>query len=426
MSIFYTLGVLIYRSGIGIASIFHAKARLWIAGRRGWEGRLRAGMGDAGDWIWFHCSSLGEFEQGRPLIEAIKKEHPGQKILLSFFSPSGYEPRKGYPHADHICYLPLDTPGNARMFLDIVRPRLAVFVKYDLWLNFIHAAHSNGVPLVLISALVRKDSRFLNSVIKNAYRKAFAQFSWIFTQDAESAGLIGSFAGIHRISVAGDTRFDRAAELPQKFQPLPLIERFISGRRCIIAGSTWPDDEAIILPVIEEMRRNDLCWILAPHETHPRQIGHRIANSPGRMARYSELEGSSSSCDVLWIDNIGMLSTLYHYGDLAYIGGGFGRGIHNTQEAAVYGNPVIFGPNHSRFQEAVDMVGRGGAKSVSTAQELHSAILHWLDNPSLHAATRLGNISYMQSKKGATKAILAKLNLLGYLNPAPKDQERSL
>jgi 3-deoxy-D-manno-octulosonic-acid transferase len=414
----YHLGIVLYRWGIGVASLFNPKARLWIAGRWDWEARLKEAIAaKGGDWIWFHCSSLGEFEQGRPLIEAIKLRHPGQKILLTFFSPSGYEVRKGYGVVDHVCYLPLDTAGNARAFLDIVKPKLVFFVKYDLWLNFIAEVHARGIHLVLVSVLVRQESRFFKSMLRGNYRRAFRSFSWIFTQDRESVHLLEKFAGMERISMAGDTRFDRVAQLPAAFQPVPGIAEFIRGRRCIVAGSPWPADEAVLLPVIETLRGADLCWIIAPHEIHTGEIDRHVAGSGGRMVKYSELVGAAGrEADVLWIDNVGMLSRLYHYSEVVYIGGGFGAGIHNTQEAAVYGNPVIFGPNFRKFQEAVDLVKAGGARSVANAEELQAALLHWLENPGHMVATRQENAAYIQSKTGATEAILAKLGVMGWLN----------
>jgi 3-deoxy-D-manno-octulosonic-acid transferase len=423
MNLLYDLGIGMYRLGIGIASFFNKKARHWISGRWSWEERLREGIQNGKDWIWFHCSSLGEFEQGRPLIEGIKAANPNQKILLTFFSPSGYEVRKGYLLADHIAYLPLDTAANAHRFLEIVQPKLVVFVKYDLWLHFIEETHRRGIHLVLISALVRQNSRFLTSILKNDYRKAFQAFSWIFTQDKSSQHLLEAFAATNRISMAGDTRFDRVVELPSRFQPLPEIEAFIHGRKCIVIGSPWPPDEAIVLPVIAQLRREDLCWIIAPHEIHPAHIDRQIAADSSKMAKHSQIHEAGSTADVLWIDNVGMLSSLYHYADIVYIGGGFGVGVHNTQEPAVYGNPVILGPNYAKFQEAVDMVRDGGAKSVSDAAGLKAAILLWLEDGPLMAKIRAQNVAYIQSKNGATQAILSKLKIMHYLPEADLPQD---
>lgn len=414
MTLFYNLGILLYGWAIRIASPFNRKARLWVDGRKDWEKKLARALGDRQDWIWMHCSSLGEFEQGRPLIEAIKHQYPHQKILLSFFSPSGYEIRKNFAHVDHVCYLPLDTPRNARTFLDILQPKLVIYVKYDLWLNFIAEAEARKIHQILVSAILRKDSKFLKSGLRKQYRQAFHAFSWIFTQDQDTHNLLTQLVQLDRISVAGDTRFDRVAELPAKFEPVPGIEAFIAGRRCIVAGSPWPRDEEILLPVINRLRRPELCWIVAPHEIHPQHIDQHIAHSAGKMIKYSHISGASPAADVLWIDNVGMLSRLYHGAALVYIGGGFGLGIHNTQEAAVYGNPIIFGPNYQKFQEAVDMIAAGSAISVTTADELEKAILHWLDDASLMLQTRTTNQEYIQSKTGATAAIMVKMHLLGF------------
>ncbi|MFN8396869.1 MAG: glycosyltransferase N-terminal domain-containing protein [Bacteroidia bacterium] len=426
LRLIYHLGILVYRWAIGVSSIFNPKARLWISGRWGWEDKLREGIGTGGDWIWIHCASLGEFEQGRPVIEALKREHPQFRILLTFFSPSGYEVRKGYPHADFISYLPLDRVGNARAFLDIVKPRMAILVKYDLWLNFLFETHRRKIPLVLVSALVRPNSKFLKSFLKDEYRRAFRCFSWIFTQDSETKQLLEHFSGNPRISVAGDTRFDRVAELLHQPRPLPAIEEWVRGRKVIVAGSVWPEDERVLLPVIERLRRENLCWIVAPHEIHPAHIDSIIARDQARMAKYSRLPEVAAVSDVLWIDNVGMLSRIYQYSEMVYIGGGFGVGIHNTQEPAVYGNPVIFGPNHENFQEAVDMVKSGGAVSILTLEELERALLAWLDNPGLLSHVREENKQYMQSRTGATDAILTKLKFLHFLDErADLSEDRS-
>ena len=412
---FYNIGIRAYRLAIGLASPFKKKAQFWVQGRKNWEQKLSQAIDSDSNWIWFHCSSLGEFEQGRPLIEAIKAKYHTYKILLTFFSPSGYEIRKNYAVADHVAYLPLDTRSNAKAFLEIVKPKLVFFVKYDLWLNFIAETHHRNIPMVLISVLLRADSKFLKSAFKKLYQEAFKSFSWIFTQDKVSKNLLTSFAQCQTISIAGDTRFDRVAELPAKFELIPAIEKFIGNRRCIVAGSPWPKDEAILLPTISNLRAENLCWIIAPHEIHPAHIDQHIAASNGRMAKFCAIEKCSDQTDILWIDNIGMLSRLYHYATLVYIGGGFGAGIHNTQEAAIYGNPVLFGPKFQNFKEAVDMVQDGGAIPVNSASELEKGISFWLNDSEELAKTRAQNIAYMQFCTGATKIILEKLDAENWL-----------
>lgn len=405
----YNIGIRAYRAVIGLAMPFNPKAKFWVKGRKNWREKLSNAIDHDSDWIWFHCSSLGEFEQGRPLIEAIKAQKPKFKILLTFFSPSGYEVRKNYEVADYVAYLPLDTKRNAQDFLAILKPKLVFFVKYDLWLNFIACTQARNIPIILISVLLRPESSFLKSNFKSLYKTAFQGFHWIFTQDEASSNLLRAFANCERLSVAGDTRFDRVAQLPKKFVPIPEIEGFINDRTCIVAGSPWPKDEAVLLPVISKLRRKDLCWIIAPHEIHPAHIDGHIDESEGKMAKFSEIEDATAKTDVLWIDNIGMLSRLYHYASIVYIGGGFGSGIHNTQEAAIYGNPILFGPNYSKFQEAVDMVNAGGAISIKSINELETGIVNWLDN--IDALTKAGgqNMNYMIACTGATNRILEKL-----------------
>jgi 3-deoxy-D-manno-octulosonic-acid transferase len=268
MRLIYSFGIRCFGWAMRLASPFHPKAKRMVAGRKNWRKNLGAATAGWENTIWFHCASLGEFEQGRSLIEAIRAKHPHRKILLSFFSPSGYEIRKHYAQADHVCYLPLDTPANAADFLRIAKPSMAVFVKYDLWLNLLRACDQNRIPVVLVSALVDAQSNFLKSALRGEYRKAFAAMHWVFTQDQNSKDLLAAFCGTDRISVAGDTRFDRAAQLPESFVPIVGIAEFIKGRTCIVAGSPWPKDEEILLPCIEKMRSKDVCWIIAPHEIH--------------------------------------------------------------------------------------------------------------------------------------------------------------
>lgn len=423
MMLLYHLGIRMYGLGARLLARFQEKPRLWWRGRRDWKAKLRQGInqngGSEGEWVWFHCASLGEFEQGRPLIESFRERHENDRILLTFFSPSGYEIRKNYAGADLVCYLPLDTPSNAAAFLDTVRPRLAFFIKYDLWLNYLAALRARAVPTFLVSAILREESRFFKSGLRKQYAKAFRGFAWIFCQDDATLSLLQSQVGGVHASVTGDTRFDRAAQLPQKFTPVDGIAEFIRGRRCIVAGSPWPPDEAILLPAIAALRSDDLCWIVAPHEIHPAQIDAMIAAEPSRMAKYSAPESIGPATDVLWIDNVGMLSRLYHYATLVYIGGGFGAGIHNTQEPAIYGNPVIFGPKYDKFQEAVDMVAAGGAVSVGNSEELVSAMQRWLGDEALLRATRAQNRDYMLAQAGATEMVLEKIAELEKNNLIP-------
>lgn len=405
MNFAYHFGIRMYGWGIRLAAPFVPKARQWVQGRKDWKNQLRQALGSRKGWIWMHCSSLGEFEQGRPLLEKIRSEHPGQALLLTFFSPSGYLVRKSYPVVDHVAYLPLDTPGNARAFLDLVQPRLAFFVKYDLWLNHLAELQARKVPHFLVSALLRPDSRFLRSRLKNLYRKAFLGFAHIFAQDEGTVHLLREFVGEVPVVVTGDTRFDRVVQLPDQFQALPEIEAFVGGRTCIVAGSPHAPDEKLLLPAIERLRRPGLCWIVAPHEIDREAILKLAGEDAAHRVVHSQYDGQSTEADVLWVDRVGLLGRLYHYAAAAYIGGGFGGGIHNTQEPAVYGIPILFGPKYQGFQEAVDMVEQGGARVVRDADELVEALNLWLNDESLRQQLGSQNAAYMNDQAGATQQI---------------------
>ncbi len=415
MTLGYTLGIRGYGLAVRIAASFKPKARLWVQGRKQWRQRLRKAVGGRKDWIWIHCSSLGEFEQGRPLIEAIKASNPEQAILLTFFSPSGYEIRKNYAQADAVCYLPLDTPANARDFLDIVNPRQAFFIKYDLWLNFLEQLSQRNIPHFLVSALLRPDSRFLKSLLKRAYRKAFQNFTWIFAQDDATESLFRDLVGAGQVSVSGDTRFDRAAQLPDQFKEVEGIKDFVGDHLVVVVGSSYPEDEEVFLPAVNALRPIGLRWIVAPHNIDHERIADYVAKSKGQMGKYSNINEINSETELLWIDNIGMLSRLYHYAQVVYIGGGFGKTVHNTQEPAVYGNPIFFGPSYQGFQEAVDMVEMETAFSISKPGEFLEGLRSLLEDKERLERLRRQNRDYMLSKAGATATILNKLEELRHL-----------
>lgn len=407
----YTLGIHAYGLAIRLASAFNPKAKLWISGRKQWKKRLQASLGSKKGWVWFHCSSLGEFEQGRPLMEALKKEHPHRPILLTFFSPSGYEIRKDYAVADVVCYLPLDTPSNAEAFLEMVQPDLVFFIKYDLWLNFLAALRQRSIPHYLVSALLRPDSKFLNGMMKGSYAEALQGFTWVFAQDKGTEVLLKERLQMDQVTVSGDTRFDRAIQLPAKFEEVAGIAGFVKGRRVVVVGSSYAKDEEVFLPVIEALRELNLCWIVAPHNIERERIERIVAGSKERMAVYSRIEEGSPQADVLWIDNIGMLSRLYFYADVVYIGGGFGGGIHNTQEPAVYGNPIFFGPKYDGFKEAVDMVNMGTAFVVEESHGLELGLRKLFEDGEYLGELRYRNKAYMEDQAGATALVLAKISI---------------
>lgn len=405
----YHFGIRMYGIALRLASLFVPKARLWVRGRKQWKAKLKEAVGERKAWTWFHCASLGEFEQGRPLIEAFCREFPNELILLTFFSPSGYEVRKNYAQADLVLYLPLDTPSNARFFLDTLQPKQAFFVKYDLWLNYLSALRKRAIPHYLVSALLRPDSRFLSSSLRKHYADAFRGFSKIYAQDEATLELLGRLVPKNQLRLAGDTRFDRAAELPAQFYEVEGIAEFIRGRRCLVVGSSYAADEALLFPALAELEALDLCVLLAPHEIDRDRIVQQVKASEGKMGMYSQREALNGGENILWIDNVGMLNRLYHYGLIAYIGGGFGKGIHNTQEPATYGNPILFGPNYKNFEEAVEMVELGTAVAVQNASQLTRQLREWLSNPVRLEELRAQNRAYIQGKAGATRLIMREL-----------------
>lgn len=381
MRALYSLNIFLYGIAIRIASLFNSKAKRWLKGRKDLFRSIEKSIaGNQSPVAWFHCASLGEFEQGRPLMERLRKEKPEYKILLTFFSPSGYEVRRNYPGADFIFYLPLDTPGNARRFVSLVKPSLVFFVKYEFWLNHLRVLAENNIPHFLVSAVFRSDQAFFKNW-GGIFRKALQQYAYIFTQDEKSLQLLGTI-GIKQAAVAGDTRFDRVAEIAASAKEIPIAEAFAGeNRQVLVAGSSWPQDETLLFPAFANHFANGWKMLIAPHElgeSHLASIEQGLVSSglkPGDILRFScAKKETAASAKALIIDNIGMLSSLYRYGKIAYIGGGFGKSIHNILEAAVYGMPVIFGPAHRKFNEALNMISNGSGIAVSSGAELAGAI----------------------------------------------------
>jgi 3-deoxy-D-manno-octulosonic-acid transferase len=419
MTVLYHLGIRLYGLFVFLASWFSPKAKLWIQGRKNWREKVRRlpqnKQAHRGQWVWVHCSSLGEFEQGRPLIEGLKERMPEQPILLTFFSPSGYEIRKNYPQADHILYLPLDTPRNARDFLDLFQPRLAVFVKYDLWYFYIRELHHRQIPTLLISGLFREKQVYFQGY-GAIFRKMLRRIDYFFLQNQTSADLLMR-VGLKHWEVNGDTRIDRVAQLAEKRKDLPLIESFSEKNPVFIAGSTWPSDLKILVPFLQKDLPADWKIIIAPHEIGEASLQQTEKSlSPLSCIRYSRLEDADASeIRCLIIDNIGMLSSLYAYGKLAFIGGGFQRsGIHNTLEPAVFGLPIFLGPNYTKFEEAVEMVKRQAAFPVQTTEELRQGFNHLSEEERWEKASREAS-GFIRENVGATKRILNHLEQSGWL-----------
>ena len=369
-------------------------------------------MIDSTGIVWIHCASLGEFEQGRPLCEKLKQRFPQCRILLTFFSPSGYEIRKDYKGADWVFYLPMDSLKNARRLLQIVKPSLVIFVKYEFWYYYLRQLHENKIPLLLVSAIFRKNSVFFRWY-GGLQRRMLSYFDQLFVQDEESRELLTQI-GIHHTVVSGDTRFDRVMEIAGQFQPLPFIEEFVQSNPVIVAGSTWPQDEVVLQKSLRAIGDPALKLIIAPHEIKSGHIAHLQNLFPSALL-LSQMNNTGPermstaairAARVLIIDNIGLLSKLYNYATISYIGGGFGKGIHNTLEAAVYGRPVLFGPEYQKFREAVELVRLGGAIAVRNATECSAALQKMLHDIEAYRRSCAIAKDYVSNNRGATEKVL--------------------
>ncbi len=411
MKLFYNLGVLLYRCLISFAKPFNLKAKQFVDGRRNWRQALEAKMEKDNPYIWFHCASLGEFEQGRPVIEETKKQYPAYKIILTFFSPSGYEIRKNYDGADVVCYLPVDTKSNARDFLDIVNPDKVFFVKYEYWYNYITELKSREIPLFVISAIFRENQQFFkNTPWGKWYRKMLFSFEHIFIQNENSAALLKKL-GVENFTVSGDTRFDRVAAIAGSAKSFEIVEKFKGDKLLIVAGSTWKPDEELLVEFINSYKEiNSIKFIIAPHEVSASNINRIHQLLKKTAVSFSQIENSNvEDLDVLIIDSIGILSSLYQYGNLAYIGGGFGVGIHNILEAATFGLPVLFGPNYQKFKEAVDLVEEKGAFPIENFSQLEAAFSKLINsNSELEKASAVCK-KYVEKNVGSTTLIIKKV-----------------
>lgn len=406
MSVFlYTIFSFLLRTSIRIASIWNKKAARWVKGRRNiFEELSNKLSGEQTPITWIHCSSLGEFEQGRPVVENIRQRFPGSKLLLTFFSPSGYEIRKDYKGADWVFYLPADSKQNARRFFDIVKPSLVIFIKYDFWYCYLTECKKRNIPLLLVSAIFRKSQPFFKWYGK-LHKKMLHCFTHFFVQDENSKYLLASI-NINNVTVSGDTRFDRVLEIAENFQPIELVEKFCKDVNVFVAGSTWLTDEKIISEAIQSIPKLKL--IIAPHEIDKDHLLQIKQLFPGAQF-YSELstdDKETTISDILIIDNIGMLSRLYHYATITYVGGGFNKGIHNTLEAAVHGKPVFFGPNYKKFKEAVGLIENEGGISIKNSVELSSVIKNLFSD--YHEMKRRSDkaAEFVQQHKGATLKVI--------------------
>ncbi|MBC7946752.1 MAG: 3-deoxy-D-manno-octulosonic acid transferase [Chitinophagaceae bacterium] len=403
---FYNVFLLLFNAGIRLASLFDTKAGKWVAGRRDIFARLRLAINGKGPVIWVHCASLGEFEQGRPLIERLKIDYPSYKILLTFFSPSGYEVQKDYKQADWVFYLPMDGPRNAKEFLEIVQPSLVIFVKYEFWYYYLKKLKYRDIPLLLVSALFREDMSFFKWY-GALQRKMLSRFDHLFVQNAESKVLVDRIGLSNICTVSGDTRFDRVTKIADGFTPIPAIEQFIAGSRTLIAGSTWKEDEVTLQKSFSSIADSNLKLIIAPHEIDSGHTAELKKLFP-QSVLYSELAAEkSTSANCLIIDNFGMLSRLYYYGHINFVGGGFRKsGVHNVLEAAVYGKPVLYGPEYVKYTEAVELVRTGGGICVKDDEETAGTISKLLNDEQAYRAISLKSKEYVRGNTGATEKIV--------------------
>lgn len=419
MNILYNIGTRAYFTAVALAATFgHRKAKLMQDGRRGWATALAEKMKPLAGHkvIWFHAASLGEFEQGRPLIEALRERYPEFCIVQTFFSPSGYEVRKNYKGADVVCYLPYDKPADCRRFIDLVHPDYAIFVKYEFWGNLLQELHRRSIPTYLVSGIFRQRQAFFKWY-GSLFRPVLKCFTHLFVQDEESRSLLAGL-GVSNVTICGDTRFDRVVAIQKQAKAFPWAQQFVANAKFVlVAGSSWPKDEDII---IEHFNRHpEMKLIIAPHEIHEEHVQQIISKLKRPYLRYSELRRRwesgevpentlpDASADVLIIDAIGFLSGIYRYGQVAYIGGGFGVGIHNTLEAAVYGIPVIFGPNHQAFREALGLIAADGGFPIANAADYEAVMSRFMANAdALSDAGRCAG-TYVKENSGATETIFS-------------------
>ncbi len=408
MRIIYTLALHLYALSVEIMSFFNRKARMTRIGQWYTNGILRKRIDRTAKYIWFHAASLGEFEQGRPMMEAIRARYPELKILLTFFSPSGYEVRKNYEGADVICYLPFDTPFKVRKFIHLASPAVVVFIKYEFWLNYLTELKNHNIKTYLISAVFRPNQLFFKWY-GQWYRKALLCFEHLFVQDEGSKKLLSDH-GIKNVTVCGDTRFDRVLEIKNNARLLQEVETFKKGnRKVLIVGSSWPEDEEIIIPYFNT--HPEIKLIIAPHEIHRDHLLYIQSLLIRPSVRFSEATGDKlQSLDCLIIDSFGLLSSIFRYGDIAYIGGGFGKGIHNTLEAAVYGIPVIFGPKYHKFKEAAGFIACGGGFSIDSYASFSKCMDKLLSNRELFCQAGMAAGDFVHKNAGATATILKFLD----------------
>lgn len=410
----YNLVIYLYGLVIKLASINKLKAKQWVTGRKNWRENLSKQIValNSENVVWVHCSSYGEFEQGRPLIEAIKKKYPSYKIILSFFSPSGYEAFKDWSGADLICYLPLDTKKNARDFISISKPKVSIFIKYEFWLNFLFELKKQNIPTYLVSAVFKPHHPFFRWY-GGIFKRSLNTFNKLFIQD-EASGKLLEKIGVKNYEVCGDTRFDRVIEVKENFVELPFIKEFCGNEKILVAGSTWQGDEELLVDAFKLLNLPDLKMIIVPHNVEEKDIA-KLTTLLGRnelsFNLFSE-QKLNKNASVLVVDTIGLLSKIYHYASVAYIGGGLNDGIHNCLEPAVYNKPVVFyGDDYHKYNEATELIELKAAKNISSARALAAEISTFLNDKVALIEIENKLKAYFHKKSGTTKKVLAILKL---------------
>ena len=406
----YNFAVQLSALFLKLIALFHPKIKLFVDGRKEVMSYLKKNISEGDSIIWVHTASLGEFEQGLPIIEQLKKNYPEYRILVTFFSPSGYEVKKNTAAADLVTYLPMDTKKNAIKFLDLVNPKLVIFVKYEIWPNYLRALSQRNIPTLLISALFKENQIYFKSY-GGFMRKALHNFTHIFVQDTKSIELLSKI-NIKNTAISGDTRFDRVIEILERDNNLAFMENFKNGAKTLVAGSTWPDDEEVLVPYINT-GESSLKFVLAPHNIKPEHINKLKSSINKKTILYSELENKDlSAYEVLIIDTIGLLTKIYSYAEISYVGGGFATGLHNTLEPAVYGIPVIIGPSFKGFKEAEDLVNKGGVLVVKSPAEFFTLVNDLLKDEEHLKRTGDINSTYVSENKGASIQIMAYVRTL--------------
>jgi 3-deoxy-D-manno-octulosonic-acid transferase len=403
----YNIFLWLYVAGVRVASIWDVKARKWLQGRQRIFDDIRSVVDPRSQTIWIHCSSFGEFEQGQPVIQKVKAQFRNVKLLVTFFSPSGYEIKKNDAGLDYVFYLPMDSRKNARRFLDLVNPSLVMFIKYDYWYHYLNEIKSRRINCILISAAFRPGQSFFKWYGK-LQRSMLQCFTHIFVQNEQSRKILETI-NIKDCSVAGDTRFDRVSEVAARFEPISIVEKFVGNDRCVVAGSTWKEDEEALQKVFVKLNDSSLNLVIAPHEINVAHMAHLQKLFPKAIKFSAMVVGTLTNVasNILIVDNIGMLSRLYKYADITYVGGGFTKdGVHNVLEAAVYGKPVVFGPNYNKYKEAIDLVDCSGAKTFVDENDLRQVLITLLRNREDYTRSCAASKKYVQENVGATRKIL--------------------